>query len=145
MSEHAVNSLPLQRTAEVPFAAYKRQQAALARRRLYPVTAFYTLYAILVLAIAFSTKHPWIAVLFFFAGCSLFTDGSSTTSLSELEASALCVERVSICFFLTLWLSNRSVALWLRWSAASCLILTVTIGWFAGVVGGVVDGHLVLR
>ena len=68
MSEHAVNSLPLQRTAEVPFAAYKRQQAALARRRLYPVTAFYTLYAILVLAIAFSTKHPWIAVVFFFRG-----------------------------------------------------------------------------
>jgi hypothetical protein len=73
MSEHAVNSLPLQRTAEVPFAAYKRQQAALARRRLYPVTAFYTLYAILVLAIAFSTKHPWIAVFFFFAGCATWT------------------------------------------------------------------------
>lgn len=73
MLEHAVNSLPLQRAAEVPFAAYKRQQAALARRRLYPLTAFYTLYAILVLPIAFSTKHPWIAVLFFFAGCATWT------------------------------------------------------------------------
>ena len=73
MSEHAVSSLPLERTAEVPFAAYKRQQAALARRRLYPLTAFYTLYAILVLTIAFSTKHPWIAVAFFSAGCATWT------------------------------------------------------------------------
>ena len=47
MSERAVTSLPLQRTTEVPFASYKRQQAALARRRLYPLTVFYTLYAIL--------------------------------------------------------------------------------------------------
>jgi 4-hydroxysphinganine ceramide fatty acyl 2-hydroxylase len=73
MSEHAVNSLPLQRTAEVPFAAYKRQQAALARRRLYPLTAFYTFYAMMVLAIAFTTKHPWIAVAFFFVGCATWT------------------------------------------------------------------------
>src|SRR5260370_15893971 len=74
-SEHEVVSLPPQRTAEVPFAAYKRQQAALARRRLYPLSAFYTLYAILVLAIAFSTKHPWIAVAFFSAGCATWTLG----------------------------------------------------------------------
>src|SRR5258708_9823838 len=73
MPEHAVTSLPLQRTAEVPFAAYKRQQAAVARRRLYPLSAFYTLYAILVLAIAFSTKHPWIAVALFSAGCATWT------------------------------------------------------------------------
>ena len=73
MSEHEGVSLPPQRTAEVPFAAYKRQQAAMARRRLYPLSAFYTLYAILVLAIAFSTKHPWIAVAFFWAGCATWT------------------------------------------------------------------------
>src|SRR5260370_12355484 len=73
MSEPALIAPPQQRTAEVPFAAYKRQQASLARRRLYPLTAFYTLYAILVLAIAFSTTHPWIAVAFFFAGCATWT------------------------------------------------------------------------
>lgn len=73
MSEPALISLPLQRNAEIPFATYKRGQAALARRRLYPVTAFYTLYAILVLAIAFTTKHPWIAVAFFSAGCATWT------------------------------------------------------------------------
>jgi hypothetical protein len=73
MSEYAVISVPLQRTAEVPFAAYKWQQAALARHRLYPLTAFYTVYAILVLIIAFTTTHPWIAVAFFFAGWVTWT------------------------------------------------------------------------
>src|SRR5260370_9634290 len=73
MPEDEVVSPAPQRTAEVPFAAYKRTQAALARRRLYPLSAFYTLYAILVLAIAFSTKHPWIAVALFSAGCATWT------------------------------------------------------------------------
>jgi hypothetical protein len=73
MSEPELISMHVQRTAEAPFAAYKRQQAALARRRLYPLSAFYTLYAILVLAIAFSTNHPWIAVAFFTAGCATWT------------------------------------------------------------------------
>src|SRR5260370_9441910 len=73
MSEPALIAPPQQRTAEVPFAAYKRQQASLARCRLYPLTAFYTLYAILVLAIVFSPTNPWIAVAFFFAGCAPWT------------------------------------------------------------------------
>lgn len=66
-------SLAPQRTAEVPFETYKRRQAALARSRLYPLTAFYTLYVILVLALAFSTKHPWTAVAFFSVGCVIWT------------------------------------------------------------------------
>src|SRR5260370_29112001 len=70
MSEHEVVLLPQQRGVEVPFATYKRGQAALPRLRLYPLSAFYTLYAILVLAVAFSTTHPWIAVSFFWAGCA---------------------------------------------------------------------------
>ena len=73
MAESAVISEHVQRTVEVPFATYKRQQATMARRRLYPLSAFYTLYAILVLAIAFSTKHPWIAVALFSAGCVTWT------------------------------------------------------------------------
>ncbi len=72
-SEHAASSLPLQRTVEVPFATYKRRQAALARYRLYPLTAFYCVYAIFVLAIAFSTTHPWTTVAFFSAGCVTWT------------------------------------------------------------------------
>jgi Fatty acid hydroxylase superfamily len=73
MSEPKLISMHAQRTTEVSFAAYKREQAAMARRRLYPLSAFYTLYAILVLAIAFSTKHPWTAVAFFSAGCATWT------------------------------------------------------------------------
>ena len=73
MSQPGAISLPLQRTAEVPFQAFKRSQAALARRRLYPLTVFYTLYSILVLTIAFSTTHTWTAVAFFSAGCATWT------------------------------------------------------------------------
>jgi sterol desaturase/sphingolipid hydroxylase (fatty acid hydroxylase superfamily) len=73
MSEHEVVSLPSQRTAEIPFAAYKRQQAALARHRLYPLTIFYTVYAVLVFAIASSSKHPWTSVVFFAAGSVTWT------------------------------------------------------------------------
>jgi len=57
MSQPALISLPRQRTPEVPFQTYKRSQAALARHRLYPLTVFYTLYAILVLKGAISTTH----------------------------------------------------------------------------------------
>src|SRR5258706_3291730 len=73
MSQPAVISPPMHRTVEVPFQAFKRSQAALARRRLYPLTVFYTLYAILVLTIAFSTTHTWTAVAFFSAGCATWT------------------------------------------------------------------------
>lgn len=73
MSQPLLNSLTLQRATEIPFAAYKRHQAALARHRLYPLTIFYTLYAILVLVIALSTTHPWIAVALFSAGCVTWT------------------------------------------------------------------------
>src|SRR5712675_1061837 len=73
MSQPGAISLPLQRTAEVHVQAFKRSQAALARRRLYPLTVFYTLYAILVLTIAFATTHTWTAVAFFSAGCATWT------------------------------------------------------------------------
>ena len=73
MSELALNSLSPQRTVEVPFESYKRQQADLARRKLYPLTMFYTLYTILVLSLGFSTAHPWTTVAYFFAGCIIWT------------------------------------------------------------------------
>src|SRR5216683_2906324 len=73
MSQLALISPPLQRTAEVPFQTYKRRQAALARYRLYPLTVFYTLYAVLVSIIALSTTHTWTTVSFFAAGCVTWT------------------------------------------------------------------------
>src|SRR5258707_10425870 len=73
MSQVAFIPPPLQRTAEVPFQTYKRRQAALARYRLYPLTVFYTLYAVLVSIIALSTTHTWTTVSFFAAGCVTWT------------------------------------------------------------------------
>ena len=73
MSQHAPISVPLQRTAEAPFHTYKRQQAALARRRLYPLTVFYTVYTIVVLMIASSTAHPRTTIAFLSAGWVTWT------------------------------------------------------------------------
>src|SRR5207245_8005027 len=44
-----------------PFRRYKREQARISRHILYPVTAFYTLYSIIMMFVAFRTKHPFIA------------------------------------------------------------------------------------
>ncbi len=39
------------------FDEYKREQARISRHRLYPVTLFYTAYAVIVLAFAFRSPH----------------------------------------------------------------------------------------
>jgi hypothetical protein len=44
------------------FRVYKRQQAELSRRRLYPVTVFYTAYSALLLYFGLRSPHPWIAL-----------------------------------------------------------------------------------
>jgi len=56
-----------------PFGVYKRQQARISRRRLYPVTAFYTGYSILLFAFVFRSSHPWIGVSCFLLGIALWT------------------------------------------------------------------------
>ena len=73
MSQPALIPLLQRRTSEVPFHTYKRQQAALARRRLYPLTVFYTLYTIVVLMIASSTAHPRTTIAFLSAGWVTWT------------------------------------------------------------------------
>jgi sterol desaturase/sphingolipid hydroxylase (fatty acid hydroxylase superfamily) len=73
MSQRELTSLPARTTTEVSFATYKKQQAALARRRLYPLTAFYTLYALSVVIISSWTQHRWLTVAFFSAGCVTWT------------------------------------------------------------------------
>lgn len=55
------------------YGAYKRRQAAISRRRLYPVTAFYTAYSVILLTMAWRTAHPYRAVLFFLAGIPVWT------------------------------------------------------------------------
>ena len=56
-----------------PHRLYKRQQARISRRVLYPVTAFYTLFSALMLLLAFRTKHLYVALAFYFAGLPVWT------------------------------------------------------------------------
>src|SRR2546423_3547389 len=55
------------------FGVYKREQARISRRRLYPVTAFYTSYAIILLVLAWRTAHPYRAISFFLVGVPVWT------------------------------------------------------------------------
>src|SRR5260370_26138224 len=56
-----------------PSGSYKRQQAWISRRDLYPLTAFYAFYSATVLILALRTVHPWVAVTFFLAGIPTWT------------------------------------------------------------------------
>lgn len=58
---------------DIPFGVYKRRQVAISRGRLYPVTLFYSTYAIIVLIMALRSGHPWTAVAFFAAGIPIWT------------------------------------------------------------------------
>jgi len=64
---------PDRRSSILPLSAYKRQQAAISRRRLYPVTAFYTLYSVILLVLAWRTAHPRLGVAFYLAGIPVWT------------------------------------------------------------------------
>lgn len=59
--------------SDVPFGVYKRQQARISRHRLYPMTVFYTLYALVVLVIALRSSHPVVAIIFYAAGVPIWT------------------------------------------------------------------------
>lgn len=56
-----------------PVSAYKREQAGISRRKLYPVTAFYTTFAVIMLVLGLRTGHPYEALAFFFLGVPLWT------------------------------------------------------------------------
>src|SRR5260370_34790294 len=56
------------RPREGSFAAYKREQSRIARRRLYPLIAFYTTYSMIVMLLASRSRHPWIGIAFYVAG-----------------------------------------------------------------------------
>ena len=59
----------------VPFNEYKREQAKISRRRLYPMTAFYSVYSAIVLILGARSAHPWIALGFYFLGVPTWTLG----------------------------------------------------------------------
>jgi len=59
--------------ADVPFGVYKRQQARISRHRLYPMSAFYTLYSLAILFLALRSAHPLLAVFVYAAGVPVWT------------------------------------------------------------------------
>jgi len=62
--EQAVLTAEASARKRLPFAQYKRQQAALCRKRLTPTTIFYSTYFLIILFFAIRAGHPIIAALF---------------------------------------------------------------------------------
>lgn len=57
----------------LPFRVYKAQQAAISRRRLYPLTAFYSAYAIGILVLVARSPRPGLGLAFAAAGIPTWT------------------------------------------------------------------------
>ncbi len=73
MSTGLAPALTGYRPIEGSFAAYKREQSRIARRRLYPLTAFYTTYSLIVALLGLRTAHPWIGMAFYLAGIPVWS------------------------------------------------------------------------
>jgi len=58
---------------DLSFGLYKRQQAQISRRRLYPVTLFYSSYALTLLALGLRSRHYLVAAAFFALGLPVWT------------------------------------------------------------------------
>lgn len=56
-----------------PFAEYKASQARLSRRRLYPLTVFYSTYSIVLLALVLRSPQRGMGVTVYLAGIPLWT------------------------------------------------------------------------
>jgi len=62
------------RLTDGSFEAYKREQSRIARRRLYPLTAFYTTYSLFVaLLVGFGSHHPWFGMAFYLTGIPVWS------------------------------------------------------------------------
>jgi sterol desaturase/sphingolipid hydroxylase (fatty acid hydroxylase superfamily) len=72
-SEQAEQTTQRLAYSDVPFGVYKRQQARISRHRLYPMTIFYTLYAVTVLFFGLRSSHPVIAIIFYLGGIPIWT------------------------------------------------------------------------
>jgi hypothetical protein len=72
-SAEAAEQKDLSQAPDIPFGTYKRQQAQISRRRLYPVTAFYSTYAFTLLLLGLRSRHPLGAVVFFALGLPVWS------------------------------------------------------------------------
>lgn len=61
------------RTRQSSFAIYKKQQARISRRRLYPITLFYGLYSIAVTILVARSRHSLSGMIFFALGIAVWT------------------------------------------------------------------------
>ena len=73
MSAGLAQALEGHRPIEVPFEAYKREQSRIARKRLYPLTVFYTAYCLIVLLLGLRSAHPRVALIFYLAGVPVWS------------------------------------------------------------------------
>jgi len=55
------------------FTVYKREQSRIARRRLYPLTVFYTTYSLIVTLLGLRSGHPWTGMAFYLAGIPVWS------------------------------------------------------------------------
>ena len=73
MSATPALALTGHRPIEGSFEAYKREQSRIARKRLYPLTVFYTAYGLIVAVLALRSRHPLVGILFYLAGIPVWT------------------------------------------------------------------------
>ncbi len=73
MSAGLAPALTGYRPTEGSFAAYKREQSRIARRRLYPLTAFYTTYSLIVTLLSLRSGHPRMGMVFYLAGMPVWS------------------------------------------------------------------------
>lgn len=73
MSTGLATALVDRRPIPGSFQAYKKEQSHIARRRLYPLTAFYTTYCLVVALAACLSSHPWVGVAFYLGGIPVWS------------------------------------------------------------------------
>lgn len=61
------------RPIEGSFEAYKRGQSRIARRRLYPLTVFYTVYSLIVTLLMLRSRHPLLGTVFYVASIPVWS------------------------------------------------------------------------
>ena len=61
------------RPMEGSLEAYKREQSRIARTRLYPLTAFYTAYSLIVTLLILRSRYSRIGMAFYFLGIPVWT------------------------------------------------------------------------
>jgi sterol desaturase/sphingolipid hydroxylase (fatty acid hydroxylase superfamily) len=61
------------RPIEGSFEQYKREQARIARKKLWPLTGFYGIYSLLVILLALWSRHPLVGLSFYLAGILVWT------------------------------------------------------------------------